>query len=108
MVSGLKARIRAVTRRSQGSASSLLTCRDLSLDEASAVVTQNDENFSLSNVIRYTAENGPIDVSLSTEGNIAVLEALDAESGENDEDLDQVFTPFYPFPRHDGLSPTDT
>jgi signal transduction histidine kinase len=80
----------------------------LSLDEASTLVTQNDENFSLSNVIRYTAENGRIDVSLSIEGNIAVLEALDAESGKNDEDLDRVLTAFYSFPRHDGLSPTGT
>jgi two-component system OmpR family response regulator len=47
-VSELQARIRAVTRRSQGSASSILTCGGLSLDEASAAVTQNDENFSLS------------------------------------------------------------
>jgi two-component system OmpR family response regulator len=47
-VSELQARIRAVTRRSQGNACSILTCGDLSLDEASAVVTQYDENFSLS------------------------------------------------------------
>ena len=47
-VSELQARIRAVTRRSQGGTSSVLSCGELSLDEATAVVTKNADSFTLS------------------------------------------------------------
>jgi two-component system OmpR family sensor kinase len=50
---------------------------------------------ALSNAIRYTPENGQIDVSLSIEGNLAILKVLDSGSGISNEALEQVFTPFY-------------
>jgi two-component system OmpR family sensor kinase len=66
----------------------------ISLQDQNGGLRQIVEN-ALSNAIRYTLENGRIDISLSIEGDIAVLEVLDSGSGINAEDLDQIFTPFY-------------
>jgi two-component system OmpR family response regulator len=46
--SELQARIRAVSRRSLGAASPVFSCGELSLDEATAVVTKNTDSFTLS------------------------------------------------------------
>ena len=72
----------------------VLKLEDLSVLDQDGILAQLVRN-AIDNAIRYTPINGQVDVSLLIEDYQAVLRVEDTGKGMDNEDLIQVFQPFY-------------
>lgn len=72
----------------------VIKLEDVDVLDQDGILTQLVRN-AIDNAIRYTPANGQVDVSLSIMNNQAVLRVEDTGNGIANEDLTQVFQPFY-------------
>lgn len=72
----------------------VLKLEDVQVLDQDGILAQLVRN-AIDNAIRYTPVNGQVDVSLFNMNNRAVLRVEDTGKGIADEDLTQVFQPFY-------------
>lgn len=75
---------------------------DLGMEKTAEITVQNINQSlqqlvenAITNAIHYTPEHGKIDISLAQQENLAVLTIADTGPGISENDIENVFTPFY-------------